>query len=141
MYRRAVETVIWGIPMVNFDLMFQSMVRDAKGAMNQILYWSGLADWKNQYLTPNPDKIHLMPFFSTKDEGPMVLEIPAAEDGSITGTIMDCWKAALEDVGSAGVDKGEGDKYLILPPGYKDEVPEAYIALPSNKPVEPRDRY
>ena len=130
-HRRAVEAIIWGIPLVNYDLMFQSFVRDAKGGVNQILYWSGLSDWKNQYLTPNPDTIYFMPFFSTKDAEPMVLEIPPADDGSITGTIMDCWQMALEDVGPAGVDKGKGGKYLILPPGYKDKAPEGYITLPS----------
>jgi hypothetical protein len=130
-HRRAVEAIIWGMPMVNYDLMFQSMVRDANGGVNQILYWSGLSDWKNQYLPPNPDTIYFMPFFSTKDAGPMVLEIPPADDGSITGTIMDCWQMALEDVGPVGVDKGKGGKYLILPPGYKDKTPEGYIALPS----------
>jgi hypothetical protein len=31
---------------------------------------------------------------------------------------------ALEDVGPAGVDKGKGGKYLILPPGYKDRAPD-----------------
>jgi hypothetical protein len=36
--RRAVEAVIWGIPAVNFDLMYQSFVRDAKGSVNQIPY-------------------------------------------------------------------------------------------------------
>jgi hypothetical protein len=130
-HRRAVEAVIWGIPLVNYDLMFQSMVNSAKGAVNQILYWSGLPDWKNQYLTPNPDTIYFMPFFSTKDTGPMVLEIPPADEGSITGTIMDSWQMALEDAGPAGVDKGRGGKYLILPPGHKDKVPEGYIGLPS----------
>lgn len=129
-HRRAVEAIIWGIPAVNYDLMFQSMVRDASGSMNQILFWSGLPDWKNQYLTPNPDTIYFMPFFSTKDVGPMVLEIPPADDGSITGTIMDCWQMALEDAGPAGADKGKGGKYLILPPGYMDKAPEGYIALP-----------
>ena len=44
---------------------------------------------------------------------------------------MDCWQSALEDVGPAGVDKGKGGKYLIFPPGYKDKVPDGYIALPS----------
>jgi hypothetical protein len=29
------------------------------------------------------------------------------------------------------VDKGKGGKYLILPPGYKDQVPGDYIAMPS----------
>ena len=61
----------------------------------------------------------------------MVLEIPPAGDGSITGSIDDGWQTALEDVGPAGVDKGKGGKYLILPPGYKDKVPDGYIALPS----------
>jgi hypothetical protein len=34
-HRRAVEAVIWGMPVVNYDLMYQAMVR-AKGAFNQI---------------------------------------------------------------------------------------------------------
>src|SRR5262249_29145189 len=38
---------------------------------------------------------------------------------------------ALEDVGPAGVDKGKGGKYLILPPSYRGQVPDGYIALPS----------
>ena len=84
--------------------------RETKGAFNQIVYWSRLPDWKNQTLTPNPDAIYLMPFFNTKDVGPMVLEIPPADEGSITGTVMDAWQNALEDVGPAGVDKGKGGK-------------------------------
>jgi hypothetical protein len=128
--RRAVEAVIWGMSAVNFDLLCQAMIQ-AKGAFNQVVYWSRLPDWKNQTLTPNPDTIYLFPFFNTKDVGPMVLEIPPADEGSITGSIDDAWQAALEDVGPAGVDKGKGGKYLILPPGYKDKVTNGYIALPS----------
>jgi hypothetical protein len=130
--RRAVEAIIWGMPAVNTDLMYQAMVRETKGTFNQIVYWSRLPDWKNQTLTPNPDAIYLMPFFNTKDVGPMVLEIPPADEGSITGTVMDAWQNALEDVGPAGVDKGNGGKYLILPPGYNDRAPDGYIALPSD---------
>src|SRR6476619_201895 len=132
--RRAVEAIIWGMPAVNFDLMYQAMVRDAKAGpgSNKIVYWSRLSDWKNQTLTPNPDAVYFMPFFDTKDVGPVVLEIPPADEGgSITGSVMDCWQAALEDVGTAGVDKGKGGKCLILPPGYKENVPDGYIAMPS----------
>jgi hypothetical protein len=130
--RRAIEAVVWGMPAVNYDLMYQAMARETKGTFNQIVYWSRLPDWKNQTLTPNPDSIYIMPFYNTKDAGPMVLEIPAADDGSITGTIMDCWQSALEDVGPAGADKGKGGRYLILPPGYEGKPPEGYIALPSD---------
>jgi hypothetical protein len=131
LHRRAVEAVIWGMPVVNTDLMYQAMARN-KGAFNQIPYWSRLPDWKIQTLTPNPDVIYLMPFINTNDVGPMVLEIPPADEGSITGTVMDVWQCALEDVGPAGVDKGKGGKYVILPPGYKDAVPAGYIPLPSD---------
>jgi hypothetical protein len=131
LHRRAVEAVIWGMPAVNYDLMYQAMVRQTKGSFNQILYWSRLPDWKNQTLTPNPDVIYLIPFFNTRDVGPLVLEIPPADEGVINGTIMDAWQAPLEDVGPAGVDRGQGGKYLILPPGHKDKVPDGYIALPS----------
>src|SRR5262245_29226212 len=70
--RRAVEAVLWGMPIVNFDLMYQAAVR-LKASFNQIVYWSALPDWKNQTLTPNPDAIYLMPFINTKDFGPVVL--------------------------------------------------------------------
>jgi hypothetical protein len=130
--RRAVEAIIWGMPAVNYDLMYQVAVREAKGGFNQVIYWSRLPNWKIQTLTPNPDSIYLSPFINTKDVGPVVLEVPPADEGSITGTVMDLWQSPLEDVGPAGVDKGQGAKYLILPPGYKDKVPAGFIPLPSD---------
>jgi hypothetical protein len=132
-HRRAVEAVIWGMPAVNAELMFQA-TRQAKGDFNQVVYWSRPLNWKNQTLTPNPDTIYVFPIFNTKNVGPMVLEIPPAEEGdggSITGSVDDGWQVALEDVGPAGADKGKGGKYLILPPGYKEKLPEGYIVLPS----------
>lgn len=128
--RRAVEAVIWGMPLVNFDRMYQATAA-AHGSWNQVLYWTRPSTWKNQTLTPNPDAIYAMPFFNTKDAGPMVLEIPPAEGGSIVGSVMDCWQIALEDVGPAGVDRGKGGKYLILPPNYGGKPPAGYIVLPS----------
>jgi hypothetical protein len=125
--RRAFEAVVWGMPAVNFELLCQA-TEQANARMNQVVYWSRLPDWKNQTLTPNPDVIYLFPFFDTQDTGPMVLEVPPAEGGSITGSIDDAWQTALEDVGPAGVDKGKGGKYLVLPPGYAG-APPGYIPL------------
>jgi len=130
--RRAVEAVIWGMPAVNYDLMYQAMVRETKGGVNQIVYWSRLPTWKNQTLTPNPDAVYSMVFFNTKNVGPVVIEIPPADEGSITGNIDDIWQVALEDAGPSGADKGKGGKYLILPPGYAEAVPESCIPLRSN---------
>jgi hypothetical protein len=130
-YGRAVETIIWSMPLVNFAAMYEAMTRDVKGEYNQMVYWSKPLNWKNQTLTPNTEAIYIMPFFNTGKAGPMVLEIPAAEEGSITGTIMDSWQFPLEDVGPAGVDKGKGGKYLILPPNYKEKIPGGYIPFHS----------
>ena len=69
---RAIEAVIWGMPAVNRDLMYQAMLRETKGRDNQLLYWSRLLDWKNQTLTPNTDVIYLTPYFDTKEVGPVV---------------------------------------------------------------------
>lgn len=124
---RAVEAVIWGMPAVNFDLMLQAALKN-KAQVNQVVYWSRLPSWKNQTLTPNPDAIYLMPFIDTT-AGPMVLEIPPADSGSITGSVDDCWQTAIEDVGPAGVDQGKGGKYVILPPDRKFKLPEGYIPL------------
>ena len=73
-----------------------SGLRWRQGRAYQIVYWSRPLDWKNQTLTPNPDTIYFMPFYNTKD-GPVVLEIPPSDEGSITGSIDDGWQNALED--------------------------------------------
>lgn len=128
---RAIEAIIWGMPAANLDFMYQAMLSETKGRVNQMLYWSRLLDWKNQTLTPNTDVIYFTPYFDTKEAGPMVLEIPPADSGAIVGTIMDAWQMPLEDIGVAGVDEGKGGKYLILPPGHDGKVPAGYIVLPS----------
>jgi hypothetical protein len=130
-YSRAIEAVIWGMPAVNSELMHESLIK-AKGDYNQIVYWSRLIDSKNQTLTPNPDVIYINPLYDTR-QGPVVLEIPPVEGvSSLTGSLDDGWQTAIEDIGPAGVDKGKGGKYLILPPNYKDAVPFGYIPMPSS---------
>jgi hypothetical protein len=129
--RRAVEAMNWGMSAVNFNLLYEGMVKTG-GTYNQVVYWSRLPDWKYQTLTPNPDTVYLFPFVNTKEVGPVVIEIPPADSGSITGTIMDAWQGPLEDVGPAGVDQGRGGKYLVLPPHYSEAVPDGYIALSSS---------
>jgi hypothetical protein len=96
--RRAVEAVIWGMPIVNFDRMLQAAIQ-CGGAANQVIYWSQPVNWQNQTLTPNPDTIYFNPFYDTR-KGPMVLEIPPTdESGVIVGSADTAWQNALVDVG------------------------------------------
>jgi hypothetical protein len=130
--RRAVEAVIWAMPAVNYDLMLQEMLSKTDAKVNQVVYWGRPLDWHNQTLTPNPDAIYFMAFFNTKD-GPIVLDLPPGDtDGSFNANIVNVWQMPLEDAGLLGADKGNGGKYLILPPGYADKAPDGYIALQSD---------
>ena len=131
--RRAVEAALWGMPAVNTELMLQEMLGKTEGKVNQVIYWGRALDWHNQTLTPNPDAIYFMTFIDTREVGPVVLEIPAGDsNGSLTGNLVTTWQASLEDVGLLGIDKGAGGKFVILPPGYAEKLPEGYIPLPSD---------
>src|SRR4051794_20504943 len=130
---RAVEAAIWGMPAVNYDLMLQEMLTKTPGKVNQVIYWGRPLDWRNQTLTPNPDTLYFMAFMDTRDVGPIVIEVPPADaSGSLNGNIVTVWQTSLEDVGLLGLDKGAGGKFVILPPGYADKVPDGYTALQSD---------
>jgi hypothetical protein len=57
---------------------------------------------------------------------------PGDNNGSFNANIVNVWQMPLEDAGLLGADKGQGGKYLILPPGYADKAPDGYIALQSD---------
>ena len=49
------------------------------------------------------------------------------------GIFDDMWWKWISDFGLAGPDRGEGGKYLLLPPGYKGALPEGgYYVCRSN---------
>jgi hypothetical protein len=128
--RRAVEAAIWGMPVVNYDLMLQEMLTKTPGKVNQVIYWGKPLDWHNQTLTPNPDTLYFMAFLNTKDVGPIVIEVPPAEDGgAMNANFVNIWQLPLEDAGLLGVDKGKGLKLVMLPPDYTSNLPSGYTAL------------
>ncbi|HEY4417236.1 MAG TPA: DUF1254 domain-containing protein [Verrucomicrobiae bacterium] len=130
--RRAVEAVIWSMPAVNYDFMLQEMLDKTEGKVNQVIYWGRPLDWHNQTLTPNPDALYFMVFINTKN-GPIVLDLPPGDtQGSFNGNIVTTWQMPLEDAGLLGADKGAGAKYVVLPPGYTNTVPEGYVPLQSD---------
>ena len=132
LHARAVQAVIWGMPVVNYDLMLQQMLTKTQGKVGQVIYWGRPLDSKNQTLTPNPDALYFIAFYNTKD-GPIVLDLPPGdENGSFNGNIVTVWQTPLEDAGLLGYDKGKGGKYVVLPPGYKDKLPSGYIPLQSD---------
>ena len=77
--------------------------------------------------TPNSDVIYALSYLDLKEDGPLVMEVPP----KLQGLLDDFWQRPLCDVGFAGPDKGQGGKYLILPPDYKGEAPKGYFTFRS----------
>ena len=61
-------------------------------------------------------------FLDLKAWGPTVIESPP---GSLC-VVDDFWFRYVADMGIAGPDKGQGGKYLYLPPDHQGEVPDGY---------------
>jgi hypothetical protein len=109
--------------------MRQAYFRDAKAKYNDIIWWPKGAGWKNQSLTVNTSVRYMYFFCNTREDGPIVVELPSAATGaSFYGTILDAWQVPLTDIGF----EGKGGKYLVLPPDYNTDVPAGYI------PVRPK---
>jgi hypothetical protein len=84
-----------------------------------------LLDSNPLFLTGNTSTLYVFPSITTKKDGPIVLEVPAG----VLGAVNDMWFRYVEDVGPAGPDKGQGGKYLLLPPGYDGDIPDGYFIV------------
>jgi hypothetical protein len=125
-YRRAMDAVIWGLPLVGEDSVKQAAFRDGKASYNDIVWWPKGGGWKNQSPTPNVNTRYMYFFINTRLDGPVVVELPPAVPGaSFYGTIEDAWYVPLVDIGF----EGKGGKYLVLPPDFKGDVPDGYIPV------------
>ena len=132
MVQRATQAAIWGMPaagMIDFE---KATKRDLGGDVNDVIYVSKPFVSRHGFLTANDVTPYAWGSLSTVD-GPLVVEVPPANDKvGYFGTIVNTWDVPLIDVGTTGHDKGKGAKYLILPPGYKDEVPNGYVPVQSD---------
>lgn len=86
---------------------------------NEVIVFSDLMDAKSLFLTANADTVYTMGVLDLT-KGPVVLEVAP----KFLGTIDDYWFCWVIDIGPPGPDRGEGGKYLIVPPGYNGPLPE-----------------
>jgi hypothetical protein len=87
---------------------------------NSVAIFSELLDSNSLFLTGNTDTVYYLSCLDLS-KGPMVIEQPPKG----VGTINDMWFQWLIDVGFPGPDRGEGGRYLIVPPGYKGPLPDS----------------
>jgi hypothetical protein len=120
---RALHAYLLGFPIVN-----QAGMRATERSFGPENYtdviWENLVDSKTVELTANDNTIYSFIWLDTH-KGPLVVEIPPM----VLGLIDDFWYRWVADIGITGPDKGRGGKYLVLPPGYKGEIPDGYFVV------------
>jgi hypothetical protein len=122
-YQRAVQGYLLAIPAVN-QVADRAAMLSLGPANATIPIWEHLVDSRTVGLTFN-DNTPYSWFWVDLHNGPVVVEVPP----KVLGTVNDMWYYWAGDVGLTGPDKGQGGKYLLLPPGYKGNVPDGYNVM------------
>jgi hypothetical protein len=87
---------------------------------NSILIFSELMGSESVFLTANADTVYFVGIVDLTS-GPMVVETPP----QALGVFDDMWWGWIIDFGLSGPDRGEGDRFLLVPPGYDGPLPDS----------------
>ena len=130
-FQRACQSFIWALPAMSMYSMREGSEK-LFGKGNHILpIWKGRLKATTQVTTPNSDVIYAMSYLDLKG-GPVVVEAPPG----IQGLFDDMFQRPITDVGYPGPDRGQGGKYLLLPPDYEGALDNdvMYKKAPSEDP-------
>jgi hypothetical protein len=135
LFHRATQTYLWAMPLINTMGMKDGSEKVFGAGYNVLPIWKKRLDAKTLITTPNSDLIYAMSYVDVGKDGPIVFEAPA----NMQSILLDFWQRPVPvdggqyfgDIGFFGPDQGKGGKLLILPPGYKYDVPEGYFVYRS----------
>ncbi len=119
-FQRAVQAYLLALPPVSMAALREGLTRWGPANVT-IPTFETLMDSRSLFLTANANTPYTWMWINLKD-GPLVAEIPPG----VLGMINNMWFHYVTDVGLVGPDKGQGGKYLVLPPGYEGRVPDGY---------------
>jgi len=125
-FQRATQAYLSTLQVASMYAMEEGMLGFGP-ANTTVLLFEDLMDSKALWLTPNTVSIYMGCWMELGDE-PMVIETPP----NVLGFVDDAWFRYVVDFGNAGPDRGQGGKFLIVPPGYKGALPDGYHVARSN---------
>jgi hypothetical protein len=126
-FQRATQAFHWALPAVGFHALHLAHLTCFGAQDGDVVLYQDLKD-KAGMLTPNLTTLYVMSFWNMKEKGPLVVEVPA---GATAGGVLDVWQRPLTDIGQTGPEKGQGAKFLLLPPGAEDIKPDGYYVVRS----------
>jgi len=124
-FQRAVQSYLLAIPAVS-QAANRDEILKLGPANTTVPIFENRMDSKSIFLTPNTETPYSWMWLDLHS-GPLVLETPP----KVLGAINDMWYRWVVDIGFTGPDKGEGGKFLILPPGYNGKIPDGYFVVKS----------
>jgi hypothetical protein len=122
-FQRAVQGYLLAMPAVSLTGMRAGLASFGP-ANSTLVITETMMDSRSLFLTANDNTVYSTAWVDLRD-GPVVAEIPP----KVLGFIDDMWFRYVADFGFIGADKGEGGKYLIVPPGYQGKVPDGYFVV------------
>jgi hypothetical protein len=134
-FQQATQAYLWALPLINTLGMKFGSEKVFGAGYNILPVWKERLDTKTLVTTPNSDVIYAMGYVDMGETGPIVFEAPP----NLQGILLDFWQRPIPveggkfagDVGLPGPDAGKGGKFLVLPPGYKGNVPKGYYVYRS----------
>jgi hypothetical protein len=129
--QRAAQAYLDFIPAMSMQALLDMHPRDhgVSETGGVIVYTEpGEGRSKDIGLTYNTESMYASASVDLRQTGPAVIEVPP----NVLGVINDGFMRYVADLGNAGLDRGRGGKYLLLPPGYEGEVPEGYFVFRSS---------
>lgn len=126
--QRATQVYIDFMSLASQNAIFESHINDyglANTGDMGVYIEPGEGKAKAIGLTYNTESVYASAHTDLLTDGPTVIETPP----NVLGVVNDGWMRYVTDLGNAGPDKGQGGKYLLLPPNYEGEIPEGYFVF------------
>ena len=132
---RGLQALLNGMPASNFEAGRIGHIALGQKQANQAIIFDGLMDSSSLFLTGNAGTVYFTNFLDLERDGPTVVEIPA---GTGPGIMVDSFTRNIIDMGPPGPHRGQGGKFLILPPGYTEAdfdglVPKGVYSFASSR--------
>ena len=121
-FMRGVEAFLSGIPATSIEAIRLGCVEVGAKRASDVIIFDKLMDSNPLFLTGNTDTVYATAILELERDGPTVIVIPTKCG---PGTVDDAWQRFVVDMGAPGLDRGQGAKYLILPPDYKGDLDPA----------------
>lgn len=119
-FTRAFDAYTNAYQIASTQALFEGFAAAGAEPNNGVLIFPGLMDSQSLFLTPNADTVYFV-FTIDVSDGPMVVETPP----DALGLFDDAWFEHVIDFGRSGPDRGQGGRFLLLPPGYDGPLPDS----------------